>query len=210
MDQLTKHDQTYKLRLEAEAAKQLIAFLRSEGEGEDQDLVEASVEGETALLESIDEALASIDESEVLIIGLKAKEEAFADRRKAIQNRVQMLRTAIERAIMHSEIPTPVRRPTATLSIATVKPGLVVEDEALIPSTYFEEQPRPAPKLNKKALLDALYEREAALSAAIEAARAIEDEGERAAAIADAQEQHPPIPGAGLDNGGRSLTVRRK
>lgn len=71
--------------------------------------------------------------------------------------------------------------PTATLTLSTRAPGLIVTDEADIPAKYWVEQPRPAPKLDKKALTADLREENAA-----------------------------PIPGATLDNGSFSLTVRRK
>ncbi|WP_457586174.1 siphovirus Gp157 family protein [Ensifer canadensis] len=70
--------------------------------------------------------------------------------------------------------------PTATLSLTKRAPGLVVINEADIPVEFWIEQERPAPKLDKKALTAALREENAA------------------------------IPGATLDNGSFSLSVRRK
>jgi hypothetical protein len=70
--------------------------------------------------------------------------------------------------------------PTATLSITKRAPGLVVVNEAEIPVKFWIEQERPAPKLDKKALTAAL------------------------------RQENASIPGATLDNGSFSLSVRRK
>jgi hypothetical protein len=95
----------------------------------------------------------------------------------AEEARIERLRAAIERAIVMSEMPTPLKLPAATVSVAKRKPGVVIDNEAEIPSRFFVEPPPPAPKLDKKAL---------------------------AAALAEGA-----IPGAHLDNGSMSLTIRR-
>jgi hypothetical protein len=136
------------------------------------------IEGETSLHETIAAAIDQIDNLDVMVIGLKAKEEAFADRRKAIEARAESLRAAIEQAMIAAE-QTNIPLPTATVFISKRKPSLIVENEAEIPSEFFIEQERPAPKLDKRAL---------------------------AAALADGR----AVPGATLDNGTVSLTIRRK
>ncbi|WP_322882876.1 MULTISPECIES: siphovirus Gp157 family protein [Sinorhizobium] len=75
---------------------------------------------------------------------------------------------------------TSMKLPTATLSLTKRAPGLIIVDESDIPTKYWIEQPAPAPKLDKKAL------------------------------AADLREAKAAIPGATLDNGSFSLTVRRK
>ena len=165
------------LRREAEAARDLIAMVRSEGAGGDEELMADAIEGETDLLEAIAAALAEIDESDVLILGGKEKIRQLEARVASEERRVERMRAAVERAIVMSEIPTPIRFPTATIGITRRAPQAVIDDEAAIPARFFIEQPRPAPKLDKKAL---------------------------AAAMKDG-----PIPGAHLDNGTISLSVRR-
>jgi hypothetical protein len=151
--------------------------LRSQGVDHDQELVADTIEGETNLTEAIESALAEIDEEEAHIIGLKAKEDAFAERRRKKEAKVDRIKALIEQAMMVSE-QFSMKLPTATLTLAERKPGLIITNEADIPTRFWIEQERPAPKLDKKALRAALDEE--------------------------------PIPGATLDNGSRSLSVRRK
>ncbi len=166
----------YLLRRQTEAARLLLKDLREDGE-DDADLMADAVEGETDLLEAIQSAIDANDEDDALVIGLKAKEEAFASRRAAIQKRIERRTALVERAMLDTE-QTTLRLPTATLSLSKRAPGLVISNEAEIPARFWVEQERPAPKLDKKALKEAL--------------------------------QSETIPGATLDNGSVSLTVRRK
>jgi hypothetical protein len=142
------------LRKEAEAAKSLLADLRADGE-EDAELEADAIEGETGLLEAIGEALAANDEDEALVIGLKAKEEQFAARRAAIQERIERRTALIERAMLDTH-QTRLRLPTATLTLAKRAAGVVIINEADIPARFWVAQPTPAPKLDKKALKEAL------------------------------------------------------
>ncbi|MDW9644504.1 hypothetical protein GOB48_22320 [Sinorhizobium meliloti] len=172
-------DLDHNLHRQTEAAKSLLSSLREQGVDDDAELVADAIEGETNLLEAIEAALAQIDECDVLITGLKAKEEEFETRRKSIERRAERVRALIEQAMLATD-QTSLKLPTATLSLTKRAPGLIVVDEADIPAKYWVEQPRPAPKLDKKAL------------------------------TADLREAKAAIPGATLDNGSFSLTVRRK
>ncbi len=172
-------DVDYNLHRQTEAAKSLLSSLRDQGVDDDADLVADAIEGETNLLEAIEAALAQIDECDVLITGLKAKEEEFETRRKSIERRAERVRALIEQAMLATD-QTTLKLPTATLSLTKRAAALIVTDEADIPAKYWVEQPRPAPKLDKKAL------------------------------TADLREAKAAIPGATLDNGSFSLTVRRK
>jgi hypothetical protein len=80
-------------------------------------------------------------------------------------------------AMMIADLPS-LLLPTATLSISKRKPGVIVNNEAEIPSRFWV-LPEPTPKLDKRALAEALAANE-------------------------------NVPGASLDNGSVSLTVRRK
>ncbi|MBX5021185.1 siphovirus Gp157 family protein [Rhizobium lentis] len=163
---------------QAEAAKRLVASLRLQGADGDEDLVADTIEGQTDLKEAIEIALAEIDECDVLIVGLKAKEDEFATRRRRIEERVDRIRATIEQAMLTTEQQS-FRLSRATVSINRRQPGLIVNNEADIPTRFWIEQERPAPKLDKKSLTEALRSGEA-------------------------------IPGANLDNGSYSLSVRRK
>lgn len=171
-------DVEYAVRRQTEAAKSLLTSLHEQGADDDAELVADAIEGETDLVEAIDAAMAEIDECELLIAGLKAKETEFEARRKTIERRAERVRALIEQAMFATDQKT-MKLPTATISLTQRAPGLVVTNEADIPSRFFVEQERPAPKLDKKAL---------------------------AAAIKAGEE----VPGATLDNGSVSLSVRRK
>ncbi len=170
----------HSMRRQTEAAKALLVDLRNQGADDDAELVADTIEGETNLMEAIEEAIAELDECDVLVTGLKAKESDFEARRKAIEKRAERIRALIEQAMLATDQMS-MKLPTATLSLSKRAPGLIVTDEADIPAKYWVEQPRPAPKLDKKALTADLREKDVA-----------------------------PIPGATLDNGSFSLTVRRK
>jgi hypothetical protein len=170
-------DASHALHRQAEAAKRLLASLKESGDADDQEIVETAIEGETSLLEAIDEALAQIDECEVLITGLKAKEEAYADRRKVSEQRAERLRASIEQALIVTE-QEKVTLPTATIFLSKRKPNIVIDNEADIPAAYWTI-PKVEPKLDKKALKEAL----------------------------EAKEE---IPGAHLDSGSVSISIRRK
>lgn len=168
----------FNIARQAEAAKRLVSSLRIQGVDGDDELVADTIEGQTDLREAIEAALAEIDECEIHIIGLKAKEDEFHTRRGRLEERVERIRAMIEQAMLTSE-QTSMRLSGATVSINKGRRGLIVNNEADIPTRFWVEQERPAPKLDKKALTEALRNGES-------------------------------IPGANLDNGSYSLSVRRK
>jgi hypothetical protein len=176
------HDD-FRIRAETEAAKALLTALRADGLDDDPDIIADAVEGETSLLEAIDEALAEIDEVESLITGLKDKEGQYYRRRKTLEERIVRLRALIEQAMAVTSTST-LRRPAATLTLKNLPPQVIVTAEADIPSEFFVPQPPPPPKLDLKAL--------------------------KAALLAHAGEGvTPAIPGALLSNGSQSLQIRR-
>jgi hypothetical protein len=188
------------IRRETEAARLLLAGLRETIGEEDMALLADTLEGETNLFEAIDTALAEIDETEVLISGLKQKETQFSTRRKAMEERLKRFRALIEQAMALTE-QTRLRRPAATLTLRMLPPDVVVLEESEIPSEFFVPQPPPPPKLDKAALRNALRARHAQIEATAE----IKDPDVRQAALAP----FPPIPGATLNNGSFSLQIRR-
>ena len=168
---------SHALLRQKEAAKIIVTQLREAGM-DDEESVGLAIESETNLLEAISEALNKIDENDVLDAGLTSKINEFTERRSAIRKQTDFLRASIEQAMLIAE-QEKMRLPSATLTLRKVKPAPVIEAEADIPSRFWTPQEPPAPKLNKKSLLEAL-------------------------------EAGEVIPGARLDNGSVSLTVRRK
>ncbi|MGJ7039183.1 hypothetical protein J2Y63_002438 [Shinella sp. BE166] len=168
----------YSIARNTEAAKKLLLNIRAGGDGDDAELIADAIEGETGLLEAIGEALDTIDEEEVIQVGLKAKEGEFAARRLSSEKRVERIRASIEQAMLATE-QTSFRLTTGTVTLSKRAPGLIISNEPDIPAEFWIEQERPAPKLDKKAVLRALNDKKA-------------------------------VPGAGLDNGSYTLSVRRK
>ena len=150
-------DAAFQLRKETEAAKNLLSMLRENGDDADAEIVETAIEGETNLIEAIGAVIDQIDEEEIVIAGGEAKIADIQARVSAKKHRVEMLRASIERAMMIAEREN-VNLPTATVFVSKRKPGLVVENEADIPSEFFVTPETPAPKLDKKALAAALKE----------------------------------------------------
>ena len=189
------------IRRETEAARALLAGMRATIGEEDMALLADTLEGETDLFEAID--LALYRDRRDRGADLRAEREGrpvLQARRRAMEERVKRFRGLIEQAMAVAE-QQKLRRPTATLTLRKLPIDVVVLSEADIPADFFAPQPPPPPKLDKKALKQALEAREAKLSFAA----SLEDPEERAKALAAI----PPIPGATLDNGGVSLQVRR-
>ena len=181
----------FRLRRETEAAKDLLAMLRKGDAAEDTELVEDTIEGGTDLKEALAEALAVIDECDVIVTGCKAKAAEYDKRAATAKARAERVRGLIEQALVAIDLDAPLRLPAATLSLTKRPRKVVVGEASEIPTRFWIQQPRPAPKLDEKALAAAL----------------IEIEKRREAAPDD--ETIQPIPGASLDNGSVSLAIRR-
>ena len=74
----------FTLRKETEAVRLLLDGMRALFSGDDTSLVLDTIEGETDLLEAIDAVVAEIDETDVLVTGLREKETQFATRRRSM------------------------------------------------------------------------------------------------------------------------------
>lgn len=147
------HAAEHKLDREAQTARDLLAAIAPEAEG-DEDLVQDMVEGETGLLEAIERALAEIRECEVTKDGCAAEIERLTKRKQRAEARADKIRAAIEQAMMTSGMEK-IKLATRTLSLSRRAPKVQVIDEALVPSAYFVQ---PPPKLDKTALAKALKE----------------------------------------------------
>lgn len=164
-----------KLKIEAEAAKNLLAALADQIDEEDDEMIVDTVEGETSLLETIEKAIDDIALTEAMVIGIKAKEEEMARRRQRLSSRIERVKASIEQAMAMIQ-QDKLMLPTATLSVRPAPMKVVITDEQAIPSRFWKV---PAPVLDRKLLRDELKSGVAIL-------------------------------GAMAEDGGRSLSIRRK
>lgn len=136
---------------EAEAVAKLRESI-AQIDADDEALLLDTIEGETSFLEVIDALLTRMTEGRVMVAGLSSVADDLAARRARYERRIDADRALIEQALMIAELPK-LERPTATLSLATRQPKVIIETEADIPATYWKQG---APTLDKKALGEAL------------------------------------------------------
>lgn len=133
------------LRRQSEAAR---ALLDAIAVGDDADLTNDMIEGETTLLEAVDRAISEIDECGVMAVGLKAKEAEFATRRTRVERRTETLRGLLEQALLVSGVST-IKTATATLTVKTVPPKPIIHDESQLPAKFWRT---PDPVLDRVAV----------------------------------------------------------
>lgn len=143
------------LNIELEAATLLIQQLRdlegiSDDEGDAQ-VVADMIEGETGLLEAIDEVLKSIAEDRLLIAGIKEYEAQLETRRKRLEQRVEKYQWAVGNALRKSN-QRKFTHPLCTISYAAGRKNAKVEitDESKLPLEYMV---RADPRVDKRRLL---------------------------------------------------------
>lgn len=153
---------TGRLRQEGDAAKALIANIR-DVIGDDEEMALTAVEGETSLIETITQAVHRIHELDAHTEALNIQIKTLSERKSRFENQHDRVKAAVCVAMQHAEL-RKLELPTATLSIKAVPPKAEIIDEALVPSKFW----KPAdPKLDRKALLDALKAKEAVPGAAL-------------------------------------------
>ncbi|MBO6755434.1 MAG: siphovirus Gp157 family protein [Roseibium sp.] len=124
--------------------------------GEDDDLLHDMLEGETDLMTALQKAADAIDEENVLIDGMDKRIGEMQERKRLAKARVQHIKTLIEQALVMAGDMKTVRLPNMTITLRDRKPAPVIERESDIPSRFWIPQPPPDPKLDKKALAEAM------------------------------------------------------
>lgn len=139
------------LHTQTEAARVLLANMR-DVIGDDEDLALSTIEGETGLLEAIDEAVNRLSEINSLLTGTQARIDDLKAREARYEAQAERIRTAIMNAMQMAGLKK-LERSEATLSLRAVAAKAIVKAEADIPAGYWKAQ---APKLDLKALTAAL------------------------------------------------------
>jgi hypothetical protein len=145
-----------KLSIEAEAARALLANIRDVVK-DDEDAAADAIEGETNLIEAITatvERLLLVESFEKAIDETIKKLQARKDR---FANQGDLYRAALASAMGAAELKK-VELACATLSRKPTPAKVVITEEADIPSAFWKPQP---PRLDKKAVLDALKDKQA-------------------------------------------------
>jgi hypothetical protein len=193
------------------AAAAALKHQLAEAFGEEQDLVllRDTVEGETDLDGAIDKILEQMALDVANIQGLEKFESTMAARRKRLGDRVETMRSMLLNAMDILEQGR-IERPIALLSMKNLPPKLLITDEAAIPTAFFKQ---PDPVLSKSALTAELKNRRDTLEQQLTELRTRFDAGEISADAANEARERlhaafPPIPGAELDNGGATISVK--
>lgn len=226
---------TRDLEREIEAAKALMTDIRALVGAEDEDCVRDTFEGETTLDEAVRRTLLANFDDEIQVTGIKALVDTLTERRRRIERRIETREGLIEQAMIVAGWPKK-QFDIATLSIGRNPVKLEIDDESAIPVEFWR---RAEPALDKAALTARAKEHHAALTEALAiedpAARAggllslisqwpplpdrnaamfeagqINDPEALATALQQIASKFPPIPGCHIEDGGRSLKVRRK
>lgn len=142
--------------LDLEREKRAAEALRSKLAGITDEDWTLTVESETNFVEAVDKALKEIDDAQALVLGIEAMGAQLEERRTRYDGRIKKLKEAICLAMQVGEVQK-LERPSATLSLKRVPPGLVITDEKQIPMDYFVRQD---PRLDRKAVMAALKDKQ--------------------------------------------------
>lgn len=143
------------LRKETEAARSLLSNLQ-DIIGDDDTAKADAVEGETSLHEAMYAGVKRITELNELMNGISALIVDMETRGKRFEVQRDNIRTALCAAMEAANLKK-VEFPIATISLRAVPPKAEITDESKLPSKFFKQ---PEPKLDKKAVLDALKAKE--------------------------------------------------
>lgn len=197
---MTQHPDS--LHRSIEAAKSLrLDLARMLAGDEDQQALNDTFDGETTLDAEIRAAVLTIEEDEIFISGIKAREAELKSRRSRLEKRVEATRGLIEQAMTVANWPK-LEMDIGTVSVGKAPPRIEIDDESQIPTQFWK---REDPTLDKSGLGKVLRERQKATDA-INQLKTVE---ERDAAFKKLEEEMPAIPGCHLETSGVSLTIRR-
>ena len=184
-----------------EAAKSLRLDLARLLNGDDDQALQDTFDGETTLDAEVRAAVLAIEEDEILISGIKARETELKTRRLRLEKRVEATRGLIEQAMTVANWST-YEMDIGTVSLGKAAPRIEIDNESEIPTQFWR---REDPTLDKSGLGRVLRERQKAL----DAIGKLKTPEERASAAKKLEEEMPSIPGCHLETNGFSLTIRR-
>ncbi len=146
----------YGLTVETQRARDLLADMR-DLLGDDADAIGMTVESETNLQEAMHAALKRLAELNGLMNGIVGMIANLKDRGERLEKQRDTIRELLCVA-METAGQKKLETPLGTVSLRSVPPKAEIIDEAAIPSRFWKPQD---PKLDRKAVLDALKAKEA-------------------------------------------------
>lgn len=147
---------------QAAAARALLMAYADVLAGDEQATAD-TIEGETDLHAAIEIAANRITENDTMIAAIKDRADALSVRRKRLETQSDTLRTAIGVAMEVATIKR-LQLSEATITLKATPASALVTDEAAIPARFWKPQ---EPKLDKRAVLDALKAKEVVPGAAL-------------------------------------------
>lgn len=145
----------FELATETANARNLLADMR-DLLGDDAELIATTIEGETDLTEVASKALCRILELNGMMDGIAGMIASLKDRGERLEKQRDNLRSLLGVA-MEVGCLKRLETPLATASLRAVPPKAEIINEAVIPARFWKKQ---EPKLDKKAVLDALKAKE--------------------------------------------------
>ncbi len=142
------------LAYEAHVVSQLVDHLKAMGFGDDDDLMNDMIEGETDVMDKVSRLLRWMALQEANADALKAVEADFAGRRARYTERVNWARTALSR-FMDAVGLKKVERPEATVSIRDANASVIYAEDFDV-ENLAEAYVKTKKEANKTAIKEAL------------------------------------------------------
>lgn len=122
----------------------------------DEQTIEDTLLGDSLAIQSKIESYAFVIRNmETLPEQIKAEEKRLADRRKAIEKRVENIKDWLFQNMLHAGI-SKIESPVFTVAIQLNPPAVVIDDESLIPPDYFVQPDTPPPALSRALIKQAI------------------------------------------------------
>lgn len=157
-----KFDLRTEIKNEGEAIAELLSNCR-DVIGDDEYAIQDAIEGETNFKEVASEAVERIATLNGFSKSIDDQITNLIKRRDRFENQAALIKTALSAAMTTAEIDR-LELPNATLSVKALPAKAIIIDEALIPSKFWKPSD---PKLDRKAVLDALKSGDSVSGAAL-------------------------------------------
>lgn len=115
----------------------------------DEQTIEDTLLGDSlAIQQKIESYCFVITNMEALPVAIKAEETRLADRRKAIEKRIENIKNWLFVNMQHAGI-SKIESPVFTVALQNNPPSVIIDNESLIPADYFKQALPPPPAIDK-------------------------------------------------------------